>query len=108
MSGYALKAAEIEEMNVQLSEGRIRGLETENNNGITINQKPYLPASLTLHMGSTACSTSTQIGLTSRNTLICKSNWFCERLTWNPAESPVFDVSRQLNVLHQAASCSSC
>ncbi|KAG5454945.1 hypothetical protein CSKR_105882 [Clonorchis sinensis] len=30
---------------------------------------------------------------------------FCERLTWNPAESPVFDVSRQLNVLHQAASC---
>ncbi|KAG5443473.1 hypothetical protein CSKR_101031 [Clonorchis sinensis] len=42
------------------------------------------------------------------NTLICKSIWFCERLTWNPAESPVFDVSRQLNVLHQAASCSSC
>ncbi|KAG5447311.1 hypothetical protein CSKR_110158 [Clonorchis sinensis] len=35
----------------------------------------------------------------SRNTLICKSIWFCERLTWNPAESPVFDVSRQLNVL---------
>ncbi|KAG5447170.1 hypothetical protein CSKR_106415, partial [Clonorchis sinensis] len=33
---------------------------------------------------------------------------FCERLTWNPAESPVCDVSRQLNVLHQAASCSSC
>ncbi|KAG5451363.1 hypothetical protein CSKR_105311, partial [Clonorchis sinensis] len=30
------------------------------------------------------------------------------RLTCNPAESPVFDVSRQLNVLHQAASCSSC
>ncbi|KAG5444300.1 hypothetical protein CSKR_105015, partial [Clonorchis sinensis] len=44
----------------------------------------------------------------SRITLICKSVWFCERLTWNPAESPVFDVSRQLNVLHQAASCSSC
>ncbi|KAG5447285.1 hypothetical protein CSKR_106186 [Clonorchis sinensis] len=33
---------------------------------------------------------------------------FCERLTWNPAESLVCDVSRQLNVLHQAASCSSC
>ncbi|KAG5443125.1 hypothetical protein CSKR_110532 [Clonorchis sinensis] len=29
-------------------------------------------------------------------------------LTWTPAESPVCDVSRQLNVLHQAASCSSC
>ncbi|KAG5442531.1 hypothetical protein CSKR_108726 [Clonorchis sinensis] len=26
-----------------------------------------------------------------RNTVICKSVWFCERLTWNPAESPVFD-----------------
>ncbi|KAG5444553.1 hypothetical protein CSKR_108085 [Clonorchis sinensis] len=26
------------------------------------------------------------------------------RLIWNPAESPVCDVSRQLNVLHQAAS----
>ncbi|GAA51057.1 hypothetical protein CLF_105513, partial [Clonorchis sinensis] len=38
----------------------------------------------------------------SRNTLIC------ERLTWNPAESPVFGVSRRLNVLHQASSCSSC
>ncbi|KAG5454300.1 hypothetical protein CSKR_113993 [Clonorchis sinensis] len=33
---------------------------------------------------------------------------FCERLTWNPVESPVCDVFRQLNVLHQAASCSSC
>ncbi|KAG5446243.1 hypothetical protein CSKR_102969 [Clonorchis sinensis] len=33
---------------------------------------------------------------------------FCETLTWNPAESPVCDVFRQLNVLHQAASCSSC
>ncbi|KAG5442665.1 hypothetical protein CSKR_111907, partial [Clonorchis sinensis] len=44
----------------------------------------------------------------SRNALICKSIWFCERLTWNPAESPVCDVFRQLNVLHQAASCSSC
>ncbi|KAG5452713.1 hypothetical protein CSKR_102140, partial [Clonorchis sinensis] len=33
---------------------------------------------------------------------------FCERLTWNPDESPVCDVFRQLNVLHQAASCSSC
>ncbi|KAG5442000.1 hypothetical protein CSKR_106961 [Clonorchis sinensis] len=33
---------------------------------------------------------------------------FCEKLTWNPAESPVCDVFRQLNVLHQAASCSSC
>ncbi|KAG5448108.1 hypothetical protein CSKR_106393 [Clonorchis sinensis] len=29
-------------------------------------------------------------------------------LTWNPAESPVCDVLKQLNVLHQAASCSSC
>ncbi|KER27496.1 hypothetical protein T265_05457 [Opisthorchis viverrini] len=28
-----------------------------------------------------------------------------ERLTWNPAESLVCDVLRQLNVLHQAASC---
>ncbi|KER28643.1 hypothetical protein T265_04592 [Opisthorchis viverrini] len=27
------------------------------------------------------------------------------RLTWNPAESLVYDVLRQLNVLHQAASC---
>ncbi|KAG5453958.1 hypothetical protein CSKR_110042 [Clonorchis sinensis] len=44
----------------------------------------------------------------TRITLICKSIWFCEGLTWNPAESPVCDVSRQLNVLHQAASCSSC
>ncbi|KAG5442525.1 hypothetical protein CSKR_113378 [Clonorchis sinensis] len=43
-----------------------------------------------------------------RNTLICKQIWFCERLTWNPAESLVCDVSRQLNVLHQAASCFSC
>ncbi|KAG5449641.1 hypothetical protein CSKR_104126, partial [Clonorchis sinensis] len=43
-----------------------------------------------------------------RNTLICKQIWFYERLTWNPAESPVCDVSRQLNVLHQAASCFSC
>ncbi|KAG5443318.1 hypothetical protein CSKR_107290 [Clonorchis sinensis] len=33
---------------------------------------------------------------------------FCERLTWNPAESPVCGVFRQLNVLHQTASCSSC
>ncbi|KAG5452631.1 hypothetical protein CSKR_114388 [Clonorchis sinensis] len=28
--------------------------------------------------------------LNSRNTLICKSVWFCEGLTWKPAESPVF------------------
>ncbi|KAG5445197.1 hypothetical protein CSKR_103373, partial [Clonorchis sinensis] len=48
------------------------------------------------------------IRLFSRNTLICKSIWFCERLTRNPAESLVSDVSRQLNVLHQAASCFSC
>ncbi|KAG5453267.1 hypothetical protein CSKR_108474 [Clonorchis sinensis] len=34
--------------------------------------------------------------------------FLCERLTWNPVEAPVCDVSRQLNVLHQAASCSSC
>ncbi|KAG5441312.1 hypothetical protein CSKR_113672 [Clonorchis sinensis] len=44
----------------------------------------------------------------SRNTLIRKAIWFCERLTWNQAESLVCDVFRQLNVLHQAASCSSC
>ncbi|KER33248.1 hypothetical protein T265_00933 [Opisthorchis viverrini] len=31
--------------------------------------------------------------------------WFFERLTWNPAESLVCDVLRQLNVPHQAASC---
>ncbi|KAG5454327.1 hypothetical protein CSKR_109220, partial [Clonorchis sinensis] len=43
-----------------------------------------------------------------RITPICKSIWFCERLIWNPAKSLVCDVSRQLNVLHQAASCSSC
>ncbi|KAG5445693.1 hypothetical protein CSKR_111171 [Clonorchis sinensis] len=49
-----------------------------------------------------------EVYLFSRNTLICKSIWFCEKLTWNPAESPVFDVSKQLNVLHQAASCSNC
>ncbi|KAG5446395.1 hypothetical protein CSKR_113784 [Clonorchis sinensis] len=30
------------------------------------------------------------------------------RLTWNPTESLACDVSRQLNVLHQAASCSGC
>ncbi|KAG5453607.1 hypothetical protein CSKR_109559 [Clonorchis sinensis] len=41
----------------------------------------------------------------SRNTLICKSSWFCEGLTSKPAGSPVCDVFRQLNVLHQAASC---
>ncbi|KAG5451247.1 Ubiquitin carboxyl-terminal hydrolase isozyme L3 [Clonorchis sinensis] len=41
----------------------------------------------------------------SINTLICKSIWFYERFTWNKAESRVFDVSKQLNVLHQAASC---
>ncbi|KER19296.1 hypothetical protein T265_15591, partial [Opisthorchis viverrini] len=40
-----------------------------------------------------------------RNTLIWKQVWFCERLTWNPAESLVCDVSGQLNVLHQATSC---
>ncbi|KAG5453637.1 hypothetical protein CSKR_111579 [Clonorchis sinensis] len=44
----------------------------------------------------------------TRSTLICKQILFCERLTWNPAECLVCDVSRQLNVLHQAASCSSC
>ncbi|KER24210.1 hypothetical protein T265_08057 [Opisthorchis viverrini] len=41
----------------------------------------------------------------SEYTLICKLIWFFERLTWNPAESLVYDVLRQLNVLHQAASC---
>ncbi|KAG5442293.1 hypothetical protein CSKR_104857 [Clonorchis sinensis] len=30
--------------------------------------------------------------------------WFCERLTWNPSESIVDDVFKQLNLLHQAAS----
>ncbi|KAG5454955.1 hypothetical protein CSKR_105891 [Clonorchis sinensis] len=38
-----------------------------------------------------------------RNTLICKQIWFFERLTWNPAESSVLNVSRQVNVLHKAA-----
>ncbi|KER27154.1 hypothetical protein T265_05765 [Opisthorchis viverrini] len=42
---------------------------------------------------------------TVRNTLICKLIWFCERFTWNPAESLVCDVSRQLNALNQAALC---
>ncbi|KAG5454363.1 hypothetical protein CSKR_113909 [Clonorchis sinensis] len=46
--------------------------------------------------------------LVSINTLICKSLWFCERLPWNPAESPVCDVSGQLNVLHEATSCFTC
>ncbi|KER26834.1 hypothetical protein T265_05969 [Opisthorchis viverrini] len=40
-----------------------------------------------------------------RNTLICELIRFFERFTWNPAESLVCDVSRQLNVLHRAASC---
>ncbi|KER24002.1 hypothetical protein T265_08246 [Opisthorchis viverrini] len=39
------------------------------------------------------------------NTLVCKRIHFCERLLWNPAESPFCDVPRQLSVLHQAASC---
>ncbi|KAG5441498.1 hypothetical protein CSKR_109790 [Clonorchis sinensis] len=43
-----------------------------------------------------------------QNTLIHKQIWFCERLTWNPAKSLVCDISRQLNVLHQGSSCSSC
>ncbi|KER23883.1 hypothetical protein T265_14541, partial [Opisthorchis viverrini] len=43
-----------------------------------------------------------------RSTLVCKQIWFCERLSWKPAESLVCDVSRQLNLLHQAASCFSC
>ncbi|KAG5454210.1 hypothetical protein CSKR_111131 [Clonorchis sinensis] len=38
----------------------------------------------------------------------CKQIWFYKGLTWNPAESIVCDVSRQLDVQHQAASCSSC
>ncbi|KER23570.1 hypothetical protein T265_08563 [Opisthorchis viverrini] len=46
--------------------------------------------------------------LLNRNTLICKQIWFCRRLTWNPAKSLVYDVSRRLNVLYQAASCFSC
>ncbi|KER28886.1 hypothetical protein T265_04354 [Opisthorchis viverrini] len=40
-----------------------------------------------------------------RNTHIFKQIWFCERLNCNPAESLVCDVSEQLNVLHQTASC---
>ncbi|KAG5447402.1 hypothetical protein CSKR_110947 [Clonorchis sinensis] len=40
-----------------------------------------------------------------RNKSICKQIYFCGRPTWNPAESLVYDVSKQLNVLHQAASC---
>ncbi|KER29330.1 hypothetical protein T265_13378, partial [Opisthorchis viverrini] len=39
------------------------------------------------------------------NTLICKLIRFRKRLTWNPAESLACDVSRQLSVLRQAASC---
>ncbi|KER24100.1 hypothetical protein T265_08142 [Opisthorchis viverrini] len=39
-----------------------------------------------------------------RNTLVCKRIRFCKRLTWNPAESPVREVSRQMKVQHQAAS----
>ncbi|KAG5449207.1 hypothetical protein CSKR_104692 [Clonorchis sinensis] len=49
-----------------------------------------------------------QIDFISTTTLICKSICFSERLTWNPAESLVCDVSRRLNVLHQAVSCFSC
>ncbi|KAG5453593.1 hypothetical protein CSKR_109546 [Clonorchis sinensis] len=43
--------------------------------------------------------------ITSIHILICKQIWFCERLTGNPDESSVCGVSRQLNVLHQAALC---
>ncbi|KER29642.1 hypothetical protein T265_13314, partial [Opisthorchis viverrini] len=43
-----------------------------------------------------------------RNTLVCKQIWFCERPTWNIAESLVCDVPRQLNMLHQVATCLSC
>ncbi|KAG5443310.1 hypothetical protein CSKR_109070 [Clonorchis sinensis] len=39
---------------------------------------------------------------TQRSALICIRIWFCERLTWNSAESLVYDVSKQLSVLHQA------
>ncbi|KER30109.1 hypothetical protein T265_03375 [Opisthorchis viverrini] len=41
-------------------------------------------------------------------TLICKLIWFFERLIWNPAESLICDVLRQLNVLRQVSSCFSC
>ncbi|KAG5453038.1 hypothetical protein CSKR_107543 [Clonorchis sinensis] len=51
---------------------------------------------------------STRKRCNQQKTFICKQIWFFERLTWNLAESPVRDVSRQLNVLQQAASCSSC
>ncbi|KAG5445490.1 hypothetical protein CSKR_100978 [Clonorchis sinensis] len=40
-----------------------------------------------------------------QNTRTYKQICFCEKFTWNPAESLVCDASRQLNVLHQAASC---
>ncbi|KER31788.1 hypothetical protein T265_12909, partial [Opisthorchis viverrini] len=36
---------------------------------------------------------------------ICKQIWFCERLTWNIAQSIAYGVFKQLNVLHQAAPC---
>ncbi|KAG5454716.1 hypothetical protein CSKR_104911 [Clonorchis sinensis] len=45
---------------------------------------------------------------TSEINSFCKQIWFCERLTWNQAESLVCDVSRQWKVLHQAASGFSC
>ncbi|KAG5446778.1 hypothetical protein CSKR_105553 [Clonorchis sinensis] len=38
----------------------------------------------------------------------CKEIYFCDGLIRNPAESLVCDVSGQLNVLRQAASCFSC
>ncbi|KAG5448992.1 hypothetical protein CSKR_100356 [Clonorchis sinensis] len=59
-------------------------------------------------IGSLEFWAQTGVACRQRNTLICKQIWFRERLTWNPAESLACDVSRPLNVLHQAASCSSC
>ncbi|KAG5451652.1 hypothetical protein CSKR_109133 [Clonorchis sinensis] len=51
---------------------------------------------------SNLCSTSTQIGLTSRNTLICNQS-----KSWHnrPQFISLLISYRQLNVLHQAASC---
>ncbi|KAG5442004.1 hypothetical protein CSKR_106956 [Clonorchis sinensis] len=48
-----------------------------------------------------------QMSIFLENSSICVQveHKFFERLTWDPAESPVCDVSRQLNVLHQVTSC---
>ncbi|KER29254.1 LOW QUALITY PROTEIN: hypothetical protein T265_13411 [Opisthorchis viverrini] len=48
---------------------------------------------------------ATNVEVSEIHSLICKLIWSFERLIWNPAESLVCGVLRQLNVLHQAASC---